>query len=168
METHKLAQINKSKIFISPCPRGGEFLEKDIKELIDSEFSLIISLLTYTESDQLGLTAELDICKSYSVGFISFPIMDRGISGFDQFVEFIELLYHKTQELSSILIHCHHGVGRSGMIALGLMIRDGQDLEESIKQVSKIRGYDIPQSISQRRLLSAYYTFLHQSQKEVD
>lgn len=168
METHKLSQINKSKIFIGPCPRGGEFLEDDIKELIDLEFSLIISLLTFTESAQLGLTAEADICKLYSVGFISFPIMDRGVSGFDQFVEFIELLYHKTQEVASILIHCQHGVGRSGMIALGLMIRDGKDLEESIKQVSKIRGYDVPQSISQRRLLSAYSTFLHRSQKEVD
>lgn len=82
--------------------------------------------------------------------------MDKGICGFDQFVEFIEMLYSRTQELNSILIHCQHGVGRSGMVALGLMLRYGKDLQKSIKGVSKTRGYDVPQSLSQQRLLGAY------------
>ncbi|WP_164905247.1 protein-tyrosine phosphatase family protein [Aequorivita ciconiae] len=160
MESYKLTEINNCKIFIAPCPRGGGLLEDDIRELSDLNISLLISLLTFTESAQLELSAEADVCRSYSVDFINFPIMDKGICGFDNFVEFIELIYHKTQEMNSILIHCQHGVGRSGMIALGLMVKSGKDLEESIKLVSKNRGYTIPQSISQRKLLSAYYKSL--------
>lgn len=160
METFKLVEINGCKISIGPCPKGDEHLEIDVQELSGCGISMIVSLLTYTESVQLGLSIEADVCKSHSIEFVNFPIMDKGICGFNQFVDFIELLYGRTQKLNSIFIHCQHGIGRSGMVALGLMIRDGKDLEESIKQVSAIRGYDVPQSLAQRRLLGAYHKFL--------
>jgi protein-tyrosine phosphatase len=66
-------------------------------------------------------------------------------------------MFFKTQHSKKIIIHCKHGIGRSGLIALGLMVKDGNDLIESIKTISKIRGYDIPQSRSQRKLISLYY-----------
>lgn len=160
MKVYKLTEINGCHISIGPCPKGNEDLEKDIQELSGYGISMIVSLITYTESVQLALSTEADVCKSHSIEFMNFPIMDKGICGFGQFVDFIELLYGRTQELNSILIHCQHGIGRSGMIALGLMLRDGKDLEESIMQVSAVRGYDVPQSLAQRRLLGAYHKFL--------
>lgn len=157
MEIYKLTEINGCKISIGPCPKGGEHLEKDIQELSGLGISMIISLLTYTESVQLGLSTEADVCKSHSIEFINFPIMDKSICGFDQFVEFVEVLYNKTKRLNSLLFHCKFGVGRSGMAAIGLLLKHGLDLEKSIKQVSEIRGYDVPQSLSQRKLLSLYF-----------
>src|SRR5690554_3432776 len=115
-------------------------------ELRDCGTTMIISLLTYPESLQLGLSSEADVSKTHSIEFINFPIMDKGICGFDQFVEFIEFVYRKTNEFQSILIHCQHGVGRSGLVALALMIRDGNALEECIMSVSTTGNYDVPHS----------------------
>jgi len=160
LETYKLTEINDCEISIGPCPKGGDHLERSMGELRDCGTTMIISLLTYPESLQLGLSSEADVSKTHSIEFINFPIMDKGICGFDQFVEFIEFVYRKTNEFESILIHCQHGVGRSGMVALGLMIRDGKELEESIMSVSKTRGYDVPQSLAQRKLLSAFNLYI--------
>jgi protein-tyrosine phosphatase len=39
----------------------------------------------------------------------------------------------------SILVHCYAGVGRSGMIALRLLVERGANPEDALTQIRKVR-----------------------------
>lgn len=157
MDLYKITEIGSCKINISSCPKKTHSDKLDLQYLKEkSARILIISLLTYDEISNLKLENEELEAKELSIDFINFPISDMGIPGYEEFVSFIEKLFTKTMSYEKIIIHCKHGIGRSGLIALGLMVKNGNDLSESINAATKIRGYAIPQSVSQRKLLSLY------------
>ena len=151
-----IKKLNRCEIGISPCPTGDLGLEAEIESLVQGDQIVIISLLTEEEKIALGLQDEKSICDNHGVEFMEFPITDMSIPGFIKYTEFIEELYPRTIEVDRILIHCRAGIGRSATIALGLMIKHGLSLKESIKLMSMIRGVDVPQSRSQRKLLSYF------------
>jgi protein-tyrosine phosphatase len=158
LELFEIESINNCFICIASCPRVDENGEPNLKSVQESiDDILLVSLLTSSEIKNLNLGKEEAITKELGIDFINFPIADMGIPVYKQFVEFIDKLYSKTDGLDKLIIHCKHGIGRSGLIALGLMVRDGGELKLAIKKVSKIRGFDIPQSSSQRKLLSHYF-----------
>ncbi len=151
-----IAKINDCDIGIAACPAGGRALEEELKVFKKSESLVMISLLTEKEERRLGLTQEKLIAEELGIRFIKFPIPDMSIPGFKIYVEFIDHLYELTMEKDKMLIHCRAGIGRSSLIALGLMTKDGTPLSQSIQHVSRTRGFHVPQSISQRRLLHKY------------
>jgi protein-tyrosine phosphatase len=156
MELFKISKINNCEIYISSCPEVSE--NGSIHFPIFNDFNIVlISLLDNREAKFLKLENETEEAEKVYSEFICFPIIDMGIPGYQDFVTLIDLLLSKTNYSKKIIIHCKHGIGRSGLIALGLMIRDGRDLKQAVEKVSKIRGFDIPQSSSQRKLISLYY-----------
>jgi protein-tyrosine phosphatase len=156
MQLFEVSKINNCKIYISSCPEVSKNGSIKLPKFNDLEI-VLISLLENREAKFLKLEDESEEAKKVYSEFIHFPIPDMGIPVYKVFVTFIDLMFFKTQHSKKIIIHCKHGIGRSGLIALGLMVKDGNDLIESIKTISKIRGYDIPQSRSQRKLISLYY-----------
>jgi protein-tyrosine phosphatase len=156
MQLFEVSKINDCRIYISSCPEVSKNGSIQLPKFNDLEI-VLISLLENREAKFLKLENESEEAKKVYSEFIHFPIPDMGIPVYKDFVNFIDLMFFKTQHSKKIIIHCKHGIGRSGLIALGLMVNDGNDLIESIKTISKIRGYDIPQSRSQRKLISLYY-----------
>lgn len=155
MKPYWITEINNCTIGISPCP--GELLNLELElNQVNLTECFLISLLTDEEEIMLGLTEEKSICETLGIEFLKFPIRDTSIPNFHHFVDIIDLLYLKTETTKKILIHCRAGIGRSSLIALGIMIKHGFPLKESIKHVSQLRGFDVPQSTSQRKLLSKY------------
>ena len=155
-----ITEINAATIGISPCPAPSPNTENDIT---GQDLTMLVSLLSPNEEEQLGLEQEEVTCTAVGIAFNKLPIPDNSIPGVDNFTKFIDLLYSKTNEPGKILIHCRHGIGRSSLIAIGLMIKHGMPLKESIVMVRKIRGQNVPQHISQRKLLSWYYEKLQSS-----
>jgi len=156
LKPYSITQIHSCQIGISPCPLGSHSLQTQIEKIAQNDRLMLISLLTDSEVRALQLQEESSLCESWGIAFRSFPIIDTSIPGAYRFMDFIEELYGWTEKMDRMLIHCRAGIGRSGLIGLGLMMRHGLPLRQSIISVSNIRGFDVPQSASQRKLLSFY------------
>lgn len=50
----------------------------------------------------------------------------------------------------TVAIHCRQGIGRSGMIATGLMVLAGIDPFVAFGTVSAARGFEVPETPAQR------------------
>ena len=151
-----ITDINAVTIGISYRPGGGEDLRKDLEKHKGTRPLLVVSLLEIEEAKILGLEHEKEVCEAVGINYFSFPIKDGSIPGYAKFVENIEQLYGMTKKEGRLLIHCHHGKGRSSLIALGLMVKHGLPLEESKEKVSSIRGFPVPSTKSQWKLLKHY------------
>lgn len=51
----------------------------------------------------------------------------------------------------NVAVHCRQSVGRSGMIAAGVLVTSGASPEEALRAVGSARGADVPETLEQRR-----------------
>jgi protein-tyrosine phosphatase len=49
-----------------------------------------------------------------------------------------------------VAVHCRQGIGRSGMIAAGALMRSGVGADKAVDVVSAARGVAIPETAAQR------------------
>jgi hypothetical protein len=56
-----------SRIGIMPRPRGGDWLEDEIRSLRDSNVDIVVSLLEQAEIDELDLRDEPGCCENYGI-----------------------------------------------------------------------------------------------------
>jgi protein-tyrosine phosphatase len=46
----------------------------------------------------------------------------------------------------NVAIHCRQSVGRSGLIAAGLLVTSGTDVDKAVRLVSAARGQIVPET----------------------
>jgi len=74
------------RLAIIPRPRGQDWLLDDIRFLHRAGVDVVVSALTASENEELGLVDESQCCQSSGVEFLSFPIEDRSVpSSFSEF-----------------------------------------------------------------------------------
>lgn len=135
-------------------PRGGEWLELEVNELLKNELTCLISALETSEIQTLGLEQELDLSKSKGIQFEWFPIPDMGVpSSKIKYLELVLRLSHKVKAKEKIIIHCRQGIGRTSIIAAGILMNLGYSLNESIDLISNTRGVRVPESDTQLEFL---------------
>jgi hypothetical protein len=64
---------------IMPRPRGGDWLQDEIRSLRSQAVDVLVSLLTPIEVEELDLADEAAACRTFGIHFLSFPILDRPI-----------------------------------------------------------------------------------------
>src|SRR5512143_2181495 len=69
----------RGKLAVASRPRGGDWLEDEIKRWRKAGFDVVVSLLEKEEAAQFELDHEGDVAESKGIRFISFPIPDRGV-----------------------------------------------------------------------------------------
>ncbi len=146
------------KVALAARPRGGEWLEDELKGWRDAGIHTVFSLLTPQEELCLDLTNEGSEAKKRDIRFVSFPIEDRQVPSSPS--ELAKALEHIEAELKSgrnVVIHCRQGVGRTGLVASCLLINKGLDAQSAIGRVKSARGVPIPETDEQRRWID-YYT----------
>ena len=90
--------------------------------------------------------------------FVSLPIDDRGIPESD--ADALDLLFRLERfvlEGLAVGVHCRMGIGRSSMIAAGVLMRLGMQGERAFALLATSRGLAVPDTEEQRQwaLLSA-------------
>jgi protein-tyrosine phosphatase len=111
---------------------------------------LTSSLLEEEEAAQLELVHEGDAAQSRSIGFISFPIPDRGVPpSMPSARGLLRSIAEALDEGKSVAVHCRQGVGRSGLIAAGVLVSCGTDVDKAIEVVSAARGQTVPETSEQ-------------------
>lgn len=61
-------------------PRGGDWLEDEIRGWKTSGIDSVVSLLTEDEVAGLNLENEPKFCKAHGLRYFSFPVIDRGVA----------------------------------------------------------------------------------------
>jgi protein-tyrosine phosphatase len=114
-------------------------------------FDVVVSLLTRDELDELGLAAEADLSRAQGIQFCEFPIPDLGAPKSSAAArELVDNLRSDLDVGKQIAIHCRQGIGRSGMIAAGVLVVSGAEPEFAIRKVSAARGLSVPETPEQR------------------
>jgi protein-tyrosine phosphatase len=134
--------------------RGNDWLEDEVANWKREGFDVIVSLLTENEVNELALSEEAELCQSLAIVFYSLPVIDRQTpDNLREFSEIAQSLANKLRDGISIGIHCRQGIGRSGLLAVAVLVTLGNDLEASIRIVSEARGRPIPETAEQRAWL---------------
>jgi protein-tyrosine phosphatase len=140
-----------------PRPRGQDWLPDDIDLLRRSGIDVIVSALTPTETEELGLLEEAECCRTNGIEFLSFPIEDRSVpSSSSSFSELLHSLNASLAAGKTVGVHCRAGIGRSSLIAAALLIQRGLSPEAAFLTIEEARGYPVPDTVEQRNWVERY------------
>lgn len=110
----------------------------------------VVSLLENDEAVQLQLAQEREAAESKGIDFISFPIPDRGVpASVSAVVSLLKRIVAALEDGKNVAVHCRQSVGRSGLIAAGVLIASGIETEKVIDVVSIARGVTVPETPAQ-------------------
>jgi len=141
---------------LSPHPAGGDALLPELQQLTTAGFGHVASLLEPDEAAQLHLADEAEACARVGLCFHHLPVRDGSIPGFARYVAFMDSLAEALSDGQGLLVHCRHGIGRSSLVAIGLLLHAGVPYAEAVERVSQARGAVLPSTLPQGRLLLAY------------
>jgi|SRR5215510_9488487 len=140
-----------SRIGIMPRPRGGDWLEDEVRSLRDSHINIVVSLLEQSEIEELCLEDEEGICEKYGITYLNYPIADRGVPKSEEdALNFSHILIGFLAEGKNLVIHCRQGIGRSSIIAAMVKILRGDMAETVFEKIGSARGCSVPDTQEQR------------------
>jgi len=144
------------RLAIAPRPRGGDWLEDEVRAWRQSGLDIVVSLLTPEEVAELDLGKEEAWCKTHGIQFCSFPIADRGVPASRKAsVKLARKLDLALSEGKSVAVHCRQGIGRSAVLAACLLTASGEDPDTAFQRISVVRGCPVPETLEQREWLRA-------------
>ena len=145
------------RVALSARPRGGDWLEDEIVGWKQAGISTVISLLEAHEEQELALQGEAAEIRHQNMGFVSFPIPDRHVPRSE--AELADALEKVEQSLAggkNVLIHCRQGVGRTGLIAACLLVKEGMSPGSAVERISAARGVVVPETDEQREWIDHF------------
>jgi protein-tyrosine phosphatase len=140
----------RGRLAIISRPRGGDWLQDEVNAWRQAGIDVVISLLEPDEAAQLDLADEPRAAEANGIQFISFPIPDRCLPA--SLPASISLMADGSQlldEAKTVGVHCRQSVGRSGLLAAGILTAAGVRPDEAIKMVSAARGIAVPETVEQ-------------------
>jgi protein-tyrosine phosphatase len=140
-------------------PRGGDWLDEEMRDLSISGVGVLVSALTATEATSLDLDGESDAAEKAELRFIRFPVTDRGIPDAPAFRSLVSELKILLGEGTHVVVHCRMGIGRSSLIAAGVLVDEGMSADDAWSAISQARGLAVPDTDQQR-------SWLHDAMKD--
>ncbi len=145
------------RMAISPRPRGGDWLEDEIKAWRQSSIDAVVSLLEQGEAEDLGLEKEHEYCEANGIVFYALPIADRSVpQSHEGAAQLLGTLEKELNLGKNIVIHCRQGIGRAGLIAATLLVEKGLSPTEAVKRVSAARHTAVPETPEQRAWIDSF------------
>jgi protein-tyrosine phosphatase len=98
------------------------------------------------------LVGESDAARSNGIQFISFPIPDRNVpASIPEFLSLLERVSKGLEQGKNVAVHCRQSIGRSGLIAAGILATTGIEPDTAMEIVSAARGHTVPETDQQRQ-----------------
>ena len=145
------------KLALAPRPRGGDWLEDEILGWKRAGVDTVLSLLTPVEEQDLGLDEESRSVREQGLDFTSFPIPDRQVPTSEQQVKTtLDKLNRRLSAGHTALVHCRQGVGRTGLIAACLLVKNGMSPGAAVETISAARGVKVPETDEQREWIERF------------
>lgn len=158
-------RLGQGRLGILPRPRGGDWLDDEIAAWREAGVDLVVSLLEPEEATQLVLQEEARAAASNGIAFRAFPIPDRGVPASKEAVAQLAIeIVAALDKGQSVAVHCRQGIGRSGLIAGGILVATGKKLAAALKAVGDARGLEVPETAEQRAWLEDFSRWLESTQ----
>lgn len=144
------------RLLMSACPSPGVALRQSLRSFAFRGAGTVVSLLPAEEAIELQLAEEACLAEKEGLRFRSFPIKDRSVPA--RVVDMVPLLDELLKHLLAgehVVVHCRAGIGRTGLVACGVVIWLGKEPEEARALVSRARGQPVPENAMQHRYLDA-------------
>jgi protein-tyrosine phosphatase len=139
-----------------PRPRGGDWLEEELRDCRRQGVATLVSLLTEEETNELDLAEEATLCERYGMEFINFPIPDRGVPASRQASRELAIcLRDQLRNGKSVGIHCRQGVGRSALLASYVLVLQSVAESDAWRRVTAARKCKVPDTEEQRAWVAA-------------
>ncbi len=155
---YEVETIGSGFLAVMAKPVSGEWIDDEFSGLFEAGLRQVVSLLEDHEALELGLSAEKELCKKHGLRFVSYPIADRGLppttSGF---AGLTRMIYRETAAGHSTVVHCRAGIGRTGLVAAGVLLHADFGVDDAFQRVSQRRGVEVPDTPEQRDWLASNY-----------
>ena len=149
-EVYWVRDIEPLRLAIMPRPRGGDWLADEITGWRRLDISIVVSLLTAEEMDELSITEEPNLCRANQIDYRSFPVQDRGVpTDASTYLAMVDDLVKLAREGRTVAVHCRAGIGRSGLTAACILFRLGIPAADIFPMLSRARGLVVPDTTSQ-------------------
>ena len=127
---------------ISPIPGRTRHYGTDRQRLLDWASHLVVSMTTQAELDRKGSGSLGEDLAAHGILWRHLPIEDFGAPGPE-----VEAMWPEASETArfllarggKVLVHCFGGCGRSGMACLRLMIEAGEEPNEALHRLRRVR-----------------------------
>ncbi|MEM7283477.1 MAG: dual specificity protein phosphatase family protein [Pseudomonadota bacterium] len=137
-------------------PTSGEWIDDEFLGIARAGVKKVVSLLEAQEAYDVGLQDEEVHCKAHGMSYLSYPIRDRGLpDSVSEFSKMSHFLYQEIRSGCNVVIHCRAGIGRTGLMAAGILLRTGLTPVDAFDQVSTARGVSVPDTEEQQNWLIA-------------
>lgn len=155
---YKVGTMGAGFLAIMACPTIDAAEPASVANIAKLGIKLVVSLLEPGEARTLGLEGERLEVKAHGMEFVSFPIPDMGLpASVLDFASLTKTLFAQVNAGSNTLLHCRAGIGRSGLLAAGVLLHAGMKAEEAFTYVSKMRGIRVPETPDQHDWLVVNY-----------
>jgi len=160
---YKIGSIGKGFVAIMARPSLEADAPASIANIARLGIQQVVSLLEPSETRDLGLHSEREQVKAHSMGFTSFPIPDMGLPpSVEEYAQLAKMLFNQVSAGVNTLIHCHAGIGRSGLLVSGILLHCDMDPQQAFAYASRMRGIRVPETSTQEQwLISNYATILN-------
>ena len=153
----------RGRLAIAARPRGGDWLEDEIRSWKLAGIGAVVSLLTEDEKRELMLEDEQRYCDQQGIQFYSLPIPDRGVpASYADTARALEKFGSELVQGKNFMIHCRQGIGRSALIAASLLIESGLTPAAAVESVEKARRLPVPETAEQRAWIESFRSVLRQ------
>ncbi len=140
---------------IMPAPQP-EGLERAILHWKEEGVDIVVSLMERAEVPGL-VEAEGELCDEIGLEFLWYPIRDGSIPvSASTFHGLISKLGDAIAMGKSVAIHCRAGIGRSALVAAGVLNYLHIDTDAALNMVAEARKLEVPQTEEQRQWILGY------------
>jgi protein-tyrosine phosphatase len=139
-------------------PRGGDWLVEELQALRFEGVDVVVSMLTASEVRELDLEDEASAAAATGLQFVELPTPDRSTPGVSEFKALIELLEVQLRNKKHVVVHCRMGIGRSSLVAAGILITEGVPAPNAWAAITSARGLAVPDTPAQKDWLDAVLT----------
>lgn len=150
---YTVSNIGHGTLSVMAKPISNEWIEEEFNGLKQLGIDKIVSLLEKFEQCEFGLAQEESLCIKNNMEYASFPIADRGLPNTQRAQAIIKQLFTEISEGKHIVVHCRAGIGRTGMIAAGILVNAGKTHQQALELVSSARGVQAPDTEEQAQWL---------------
>lgn len=141
------------RIGVCPLPGRHNDLNDDLHTIVDWQPAIVLSLTEMTEMDDMGSSKLGAMLSGHGIGWEHLPIRDwGGLSGENAraWPALSSKLHDALDRGEGVLTHCRGGHGRSGMIALRLLVERGEDADGALRRLRSVRpgAVEAPQQLA--------------------
>ena len=147
---YKVATIGEGFLAIMGRPRADDWADEEFAGFASAGITQIVSLLEVHEEYVLGLEQETRHATDAGIGFISFPIPDRGVPPNVHALAKLSCQIHLDVAAGkSTAIHCRAGIGRSSLVAAAVLLHAGVAVGDGLSTIETARGLEVPDTPEQ-------------------